>query len=682
MDGFSQIIVKHKKIVLITFLFISILCAVLSAFVSVNYNMVEYLPEDAQSTIAIRIMQDEFGEPMPNARVMLNHVSIQEALEYKSKIEATYGVASVTWLDDVIGKDTLVTTPIEYLEENIRKNYYKEDTALMSVSIKAGMETEAVKSIYNLIGEENAAAGEAFNTAEMQSMSVSEVMNAMMILLPVIIIILIISTTAWVEPVLFLLSIGVAILINMGTNLLFGEISFITQTVSPVLQLAVSLDYAIFLLHSFHDHQRTHEPKEAMRLAMKEAMPTVAASAATTVIGFAALIFMRFGIGADLGLILLKGIMLSFISVMVFLPALTLMSYRLIDRTGHRKLLPSFQRGGNILMKIRIPFMLVAFLLALPTFLAQSNTEFMYGMGSITASSRVGEDTVLIDEVFGKENPLLLLVPRENAGKEAQLCNELTKISHVTQVVTFATAVGTEIPPQFIPPEVLKQFYSKNYTRIILYTDAPEEGEDTFAMVKSILDTSAGYYDNYYMTGQSATLYDMRQVISVDTKIINLIAVVGIFLVLLITFRSLSLPFLLVFTIETAIWINLSFPYFIDRPLSFIGYLILSTVQLGATVDYAILLTSYYMNHRKSKSKKEAMRITLGDNLVAVLISAAILSTAGFTLALTSNNPIIAELGTLLGRGTVLSLTMVACVLPALLVFFDPLIQKTTRKTK
>lgn len=682
MSGFSHYIVKHKKIVLSTFLIISILCAVLSAFVSVNYNMVDYLPEDAQSTTAIRIMEDEFGEPMPNARVMLKHVSIQDALEYKSRISAIDGVASVTWLDDVLGTDTLVTTPIEYLDENIRKNYYKEDTALMSVSIEAGMETEAVNAIYDLIGEENAAAGEAFNTAEMQSMSVSEVMNAMMILLPVIVIILIISTTSWVEPVLFLLSIGVAILINMGTNLIFGEISFITQTVSPVLQLAVSLDYAIFLLHSFHDHRRNQEPEEAMRLAMKEAMPTVAASAATTVIGFAALIFMRFGIGADLGLILLKGILLSFISVMIFLPALTLMSYKLIDRTGHRKLLPGFQRVGNILMKIRIPFMLLAFLLAIPTFRAQTNTEFMYGMGSITATSRAGKDTVLIDEVFGKENPLLLLVPRENAGKEAQLCKELAGISHITQVVAFATAVGTEIPPEFIPPEVLKQFYSENYTRIILYTDAPEEGEDTFAMVKSILDTSAGYYDNYYMTGQSATLYDMRQVISVDTKTINLIAIVGIFLVLLITFRSLSLPFLLVFTIETAIWINLSFPYFSDQSLSFIGYLIISTVQLGATVDYAILLTSYYVNHRKSKGKTEAMRITLGDNLVAVLISAAILSTAGFTLAITSNNPIIAELGTLLGRGTLLSLTMVACVLPALLVFFDPLIQKTTWKTK
>ncbi|MBP1755123.1 MAG: antibiotic export protein [Firmicutes bacterium] len=682
MNKFTHAIVKHKKIVLIAFLFISIVSAILSTFVTVNYNLVDYLPENAQSTIAIRIMESEFKDPMPNARIMLNKVSIQEALEYKSKIAALDGITSISWLDDVVGLDTLKTTPLEYLDENILKNYYKDTNALMSISIEAGKETSTVNAIYSLIGKDNAAAGESFNTAEVQSMSVSEVMKAMMILLPVIIIILIISTTSWFEPLLFLISIGVAIIINMGTNLIFGEISFITQTVSPILQLAVSLDYAIFLLHSFNDHRRSHEPEEAMKLAMKEALPTVAASAATTIIGFAALIFMRFGIGADLGLILLKGITLSFISVMVFLPVVTLMSYKMIDKTRHRKLLPSFHRVAGGLMKIRVPFLIIAFVVAIPTLLAQSHTEFMYGMGSITATSRVGEDTVRIEKAFGKENPLLLLVPRDSVGKEARLCDDLSEIKHVTSIVTYATVVGAEIPTQFVPKEVYDQFYSENYTRIVLYTDAAEEGADSFAMVQSILDTSAKYYDSYYVTGQSATLFDMMKVISVDTRIINLVAIVGIFIVLLVTFRSLSIPVFLVFTIETAIWINLSFPYFSNQSLSFIGYLILSTVQLGATVDYAILLTSYYLNHRKTLGKLEAMRITLGDNLVAVLISATILSTAGFTLALTSNNPIIAELGTLLGRGTLLSLTMVACVLPALLVLFDKLIQKTTWNKK
>lgn len=674
----SHVIIKNKKSILITFLIASALSAILSLLVSVNYDMVDYLPKDAQSTAAIKIMEDEFDGEMPNTRVMLTGVSIQEVLEYKEKIKTIDGVTSISWLDDIIGLDTLKTMPLEFLDDSILKNYYKGNNALMSLSIESGKETSAVNSIYEIIGENNAAAGEAVSTAETQAMAVSEVLNAMAILLPIIIIILIISTTSWIEPLLFLFTIGVAIVINMGTNIIFGEISFITRTVSPILQLAVSLDYAIFLLHSFNRYRLSYKPQEAMMLAMKQALPTVAASAATTVVGFAALMFMRFGIGADLGLNLLKGILLSFISVMVFLPVITLMYYKFIDKTKHQKLIPSFKKPGNWLMKVRIPFLIIALIIVIPCFLAQSNTQFMYGMGSLTETSRVGKDTVYIEEQFGKENALILLVPKENAGKESELCNTLSEIPHVTSVVSFVTAAGAEIPPEFVPKEAVEQFYSEHYARIILYTDTSEEGADAFDTVQSVLDKASMHYDEYYLAGQSATLYDMKNVVSVDTKLVNLAAIIGIFIVLLVTFRSLSLPLFLLFSIETAIWINLSFPYFRGQPLSFIGYLVLSTVQLGATVDYAILFTNYYLSNRKTLSKKDAMRVTIEDNLVAILTSAGILATAGFTLAFTSSNPIISELGTLLGRGTLLSLTMVACVLPALLVLFDRAIQKST----
>ena len=678
MDRFSQAVIKHKKSILSAFLIIAVLGAILSTTVSVNYNMVDYLPKDAPSTTAIKIMEDEFGGEMPNVRVMLTDVSIQQALEYKAKFEALEGVSSVSWLDDVIGLDTLKTKPLDFLDTSIVNNYYKDKNALMTLTVESGKEKSAVHGIYDLIGENNAATGEAVNTAETQSASVSEVVNAMIILLPIIIIILILATVSWIEPVFFLLTIGIAILINMGTNIIFGEISFITKTVSPILQLAVSLDYAIFLLHSFNEHRLSHEPQKAMMMAMKEALPTVAASAATTVLGFAALLFMRFGIGADLGLNLLKGILLSFISVMIFLPVITLICYKAIDKTKHRKFLPDFKKAGNALMKTRILFLILALIVVIPCFLAQSNTQFMYGMGAVTQSTRVGKDTAFIEEKFDRQNTLVLLVPKENVGKEAELCNALSDIPHVTSVVAFATAVGAEIPAEFVPKEAVDQFYSENYTRIILYTDTPDEGAEAFATVQSISDTTAGYYDTHYLTGQSATLNDMKNVVSTDTRLVNIVAIIGIFAVLLITFRSLSIPIILLFTIETAIWINLSFPYFTGKSLSFIGYLIISTVQLGATVDYAILLTNYYLNNRKTLSRKEAMRKTIGDNLVAILISAGILATAGFTLAATTSNPIIGELGTLLGRGTLLSLTMVACVLPALLVLLDKFIQKTT----
>ncbi len=678
MDIFSQAVIKHKKSVLIVFIIAVVLCAILSSTVSVNYNMVDYLPEDAQSTTAIRIMEEEFDAEIPNARVMLTNVTIQEALDYKEKISQVDGITSVSWLDDIVGLDTLKTIPIDFIDASIQKNYYKDSNALISITVESGKESSAISTLYDIIGETNAADGEAVSTAQTQSMSVSEVVKAMAILLPIIIIILIVSTTSWIEPLLFLITIGVAIMINMGTNIIFGEISFITRTVSPILQLAVSLDYAIFLLHSFNEYRSSHEPQEAMRYAMRQALPTIAASAATTVIGFASLMFMRFQIGADLGLNLLKGIIFSFISVMIFLPVVTLICYKAIDKTKHRKFMPDFKKSGKIFMKVRLPFMILALFVVVPCFLAQSNTPFTYGMGSITESSRVGKDSIYIEEKFGKENPLVLIVPKVNTGTEAELCDALSEIPHVTSVVSYTTAIGSEIPSEFVPMEAIDQFYSENYARIILYTDVKEEGTDAFHTVQSILDETANHYDSYYMTGQSATLYDMKNVVSRDTKLINLLAVIGIFLVLLITFRSLSLPLFLLFSIETAIWINLSFPYFTDKSLSFIGYLIISTVQLGATVDYAILLTNAYLRNRKTLPKKEAMRETISDNLIAIMISATILATAGFTLALTSSNPIISELGTLLGRGTLLSLIMVACVLPALLVLFDKLIQKTT----
>ena len=682
MNKFLHAITKYKKSILIAFLIAAALSTVFSSLVSVNYDMVDYLPQDAQSTAAIKIMEGEFGGEMPNARVMLTGVSIQEALEFKEKIAAIDGVSSTSWLDDIIGLETLKTIPLEFLDVSILKNYYKDHNALITLTIESGKETSAVNAIYTLIGDNNAATGEAVNRAEAQAMSVSEVLKAMAILLPIIIIILILSTTSWIEPLLFLFTIGVAIVINMGTNLIFGEISFITLTVSPILQLAVSLDYAIFLLHSFNDYRTSHEPQEAMILAVKQALPTVAASAATTVVGFSALMFMRFGIGADLGLNLVKGILLSFISVMVFLPVLTLMCYKVIDKTKHGKFIPSFQKSGSWLMRVRIPFLILALILALPCFLAQSNTHFMYGMGSVTEASRVGEDTQVIEEQFGRENTLVLLVPKENVGKESELSDALSKIHHVTSVISFPKAVGAEIPPEFVPKAVAEQFYSEHYARIILYTDTTEEGTDAFDTVQNILDTAAMHYDTYFLAGQSATLFDMRNVVSIDTKLVNLAAVAGIFIVLLVTFRSLSIPLFLLFSIEMAIWINLSFAYFSGQPLSFIGYLILSTVQLGATVDYAILFTNCYLINRKTLPKKDAMRATIGDNLIAILISATILATAGFTLAFTSSNPIISELGTLLGRGTILSLIMVACVLPALLVLFDKVIQKTTLKNQ
>lgn len=680
VEKFLKGIVKYKKTVVITFIIFAVLSIILTLQVSVNFNMVDYLPKEAQSTKALDIMEEEFKEELPNARVMIKNITVQEALGYKEELSHIEGVSSVSWLDDVIGQGALMTTPIEFMDQSLLGSYYKDENALFSLTVESGLEEETVEQIRLLIGEDNSVIGEAVNTAESQSMSTSEVAKAMTILLPLIIIILIISTTSWIEPVLFLITIGIAVLINMGTNIFFKDVSFMTQTISPILQLAVSLDYAIFLLHSFQDYRQEYEPSIAMKKAIKHAIPTVTASAATTIIGFSALIMMRFKIGSDLGLNLVKGVLLSFISVMVFLPALTLLVYKFIDKTRHRPFVPKIGGLGKAIMAIRIPFLILALVALVPSFLAQSNNEFMYGMGGVADHSRVGRDTLLIEEEFGKENLLVLLVPKGELGKEVELAKELNTLPYVNNIVSYVTAVGSEIPTEYAPEEVVKQFYSENYARMIVYTDTEEESDETFETVEGILELADNYYDGYYMVGQSAILYDMKTIVSSDIMLVNIIAIIGIFIVLLVSFKSLTIPILLLFSIETAIWINLSYTYFTGQNLNFIGYLVISTVQLGATVDYAILLTNRYMANRKELPKKEAMKRTIDNNIAAILTSASILSLAGFILAITSTNPIISELGMLLGRGTLLSFIMVVLVLPALLVLLDKLVALTTYK--
>ncbi|NMC57618.1 MAG: MMPL family transporter [Eubacteriaceae bacterium] len=625
------------------------------------------------------IIQSEFNSSLPNARVMIKNVSIIQALEYKDKIAAINGVSSVTWLDDIYGADSLKRVPFNYQDTSITDNYYKDNTALYSITIASGAEKDTVAAIRDLIGDDNSVAGNAVNTAAMQEMSINEVLKALAILLPLVIIILILYTTSWIEPLLFLLSIGTAIIINMGTNIFLGKISFITFAVSPILQLAVSLDYAIFLLHAFNEFRVQYEPKTAMKLAMKKALSAVAASAATTVIGFFALIFMRFEVGGDLGINLVKGVILSFISVMVFLPVLTLLTYKLIDKTKHRPLLPSLSNIAKKIIKVSIVFFILASIVAIPCFLAQRNINFTYGTGDITQVTKAGQDASKINDEFGKENMLVLLVPKTDTGKEVVLCDKLSQLNHITAVASYVKSVGAQIPSEYVPNNVSEQFYSENYSRIILYTNLEEEGTTTFETVKSVLDSAGKYYDTYYLAGQAATLYDMKNVVSIDTKVVNIIAIIGIFIVLLLTFRSLTLPLILIFTIETAIWINLSFAYFANQSsFNFIGYLVVSTVQLGSTVDYAILITDRYLGCRRQMPKNEAIKKALGENFIAIVISAAILSLAGFTLAFTSTNSIIAQLGLLLGRGTLLSLFMVAFVLPSMLVIFDKAVQKTS----
>lgn len=676
MDGLTRGITRHKKLVIAIFLVATVISAVLILGVSVNYDLTDYLPEDSESTIALDLMYEEFGSGVPNTRVMVRNLTLTGAVETKAKIAQAPGVTGVMWLDDT--QD--MSTPIELMDSATVEQYWHDGTALYQVTIEEGRESEAVAALYEMLGSDVAISGNSANTASMQNLVVSEVVGAASILIPIIIIILLLTTTSWISPALFLLTIGVAVLINMGTNVVFGEISFVTQSVSPILQLAVSLDYAIFLLNSFGRHRQEVDSSEtAMRLAIKESFSSIAASAATTLFGFMALMFMRFGIGSDLGLNLMKGIVLSYVSVMVFLPALALASVKLLDKTSHRPIIHTGKRLGRALVKVRIPALILVLIAVIPCYLAQTRADFLYGNGTPDTRTDYGRDTVAINEEFGESNALVLLVPRGDPGAEAKMAEELADIDHVTSVLSYAGTVGA-VPEGFLDESIVSQFYSDGYARIIMYTDTSEEGDEAFAVVEQVRAAADKYYSESWLCGQSANLYDMRDVVTADSALVNWIAIGFIFLTLLVTFKSATLPFILLFVIEAAIWINLSVPYFADQPLVYIGYLVINTVQLGATIDYAILMTNGYTANRRTMGKREAVVATLNTNFESVLTSGVILTAAGLCLGFVSSLQVVAELGILLARGTVLSMAMVVLALPALLMLFDPLTARLTWK--
>ena len=678
MISISERIIKHKKAVVIAFMLLTIISTVAQFFVSVNYNMVDYLPEDAQSTQAMEIMKNEFTASVPNTRVMIQDVSLQEALTYKEKLSAIDGVSDVIWLDDVVD----LKTPLEMADTGTVDSYYKDGNALFSISVRDGDEVQITDAIYGLIGEDGAIAGEAINTATSQKMAGTESLYAAILLVPIIIFILVISTTSWIEPLFFLTAIGVSVLINLGTNIFIGEVSFVTQSVAPILQLAVSLDYAVFLLHSFSDYRKkTNNPEEAMQLAMKKSFPAITASAATTFFGFIALTFMEFEIGSDLGINLVKGIVLSFISVMVFLPALTLYFYKWMDKTQHKSYIPSFAGIGNLVVKFKIPSLLLVFAILVPSFLAQSNTAFTYGLGDQPESTRAGSDFLAIEKAFGDSTPLVLLVPKGNVAKETELVNELAELDHVTSVIAYVNLVGSVIPPDYLDEYITNEFYSENYSRIVINTNQGTEGDLPFSIVQSVEKSAEKYYGNEALSlGESVTLYDIKNTVTEDNTVVNVLTVVTIAIVLLVTFKSISIPIVLLLTIQAAVWINLSIPYFTNSKLVFVGYLIISTVQLAATVDYAILLTEAYQHHRREMPALKAIMKTLDEKTFSISISAAILSSVGFILWITSSNPIVSSIGLLLGRGALLAFVMVLFFLPAMLLVYDKFIKKTTYK--
>ena len=682
MRKFYSIVVRKRKTVICFFLILSIIRFFMKNMVSVDYDINDYLPDDSPSTVAINILEQEFEGGIPNARVMVSSVTIPQALDYKEKLEAIDGVSAVIWLDDSVD----ITTPFDNLDEKVVETYYKDNTALFTVTIEEDKRIEAVAEIENLVGEDNAIAGSAVATADATTNTVSEIQTITVIAVLFVLLVLLVTTNYWLEPLVILIGLGVAIIINDGTNLMFGEISFVTNAAGSVLQLAVSLDYSVFLIHRFEECRlENSDPQSAMIDALCKSTSSILSSGLTTVIGFLALVLMRFKIGPDLGLALAKGVAISLIVVFVFMPAFILSVYKLLDKSKHKQLLPSFRRFGEFVRKISIPMVCIFLLIFIPSYLASNANNYYFGSSHIFGEgTRLGDDTAAIESVFGKSDTYVLMVPAGDTATEKEISNELHTLPQVSDIISYVDLAGAEVPLEYLDEKTISQLISEDYSRMVISVNADYEGQETFDLIQKIRDIASEYYPNeYYLAGEGVSTYDLMNTVMDDMLKVNLLAIGAVFLVLLVSLHSISLPMILVLSIETAIWLNLSVPYFMDTTIFYIAYLIISSIQLGATVDYAILMTDRYKENRQSFDKKQAVVQTISDVTVSILTSGSVLTVVGLLMGYISTNQLLAQLGLFIGRGTIFSLAIVLFVLPGLLyLFYRLIVQPPKHKIK
>lgn len=669
MEQFYDKVIKHRKKILLVFLLLFFLSLGAKELVAVNYDLNDYLPEDSPSTVAIDVMEKEFDGAIPNARVMIKDVTIPEALEYKEKMEQVDGVLSVNWLDDAVN----INQPLESQDSKTIETYYKDNTALFTVTIEEEKTIATVDALREIIGEDNAMTGSAVNTAAATTSTVKEIGKIAIIAVLFALFVLLLTTNSYVEPFIVLIGLGVAIVINAGTNLIFGEISFVTNAAGSILQLAVSMDYSVFLMHRFTECRKDAEPITAMKQALCKSTSSILSSGVTTVIGFLALALMRFKIGPDLGLALAKGIAISLITVFLFMPGFILLTYKWMDKTEHKPFLPAFRKLGAVIVKVTLPLMCIFVLMIVPSYLASTHNDYYFGASHIFGkNTKVGQDTKKIEDVFGKGDTYILLVPKGDTATETKLSQELKQLDEVTSVVSYVDMAGAEIPYEYLDESTLCLLESEHYSRMVLSIDADFEGEETFDLVREIRSIAKKYYEKeYYLAGEGVSTYDLMDSITADMVKVNFIAVLAVFLVLIATMRSLSLPVTLVLTIESAIWINLSIPYYTSETLFYIAYLIISSIQLGATVDYAILFTERYKENRKTMGRKECVIETISNVTVSILTSGTVLTVVGFLLGKISTHGLLSQLGYLLGKGTLCSLIAVLFILPGFIEVFD-----------
>lgn len=682
MEKLGEWIVRHRVLILVIGIALMIPLAFGYINTRVNYDILSYLPEDISTMKGQDILIDEFGQG-GFSFVLLDGMDGKEVAETAEKIENIDHVSSVVCYESM----TDLKVPKEVLPENIYDFFNKGDTTMMAVffdgSTSADTTLKAIEEMRDITSEQCFISGMSAITEDMKKLSDSETIIYAIIAVILTSLVLILTMDSFLIPVFFMCSIGIAIVWNLGTNIFLGEISFITQALALVLQLGVTMDYSIFLWHSYKEQQEIFpdDKNTAMAHAIKVTVSSVVSSSFTTVAGFLAMCFMSFTLGLDLGIVMAKGVVCGVIACVTVLPAMILIFDRAIEKTSHKELMPSFSKISSFIVNHTGVFVTMAVVLLVPAFYGYNNYDVYYKLDSTLPKdlASVVANTKLAEE-YNMNSTHILLVDSHMPAKTAnKMLSEMKDVEGVQFTMGFNSLVGTAIPEEVIPDSVKSVLKSDEWQLMLVGSEYEVASDAVNTQVEKLNNIVSQYDSKGMIIGEAPATKDLIEITDKDFKVVSILSTLAIFIIIALTFKSITLPVILVSVIELAIMINLGIAYFTDTSLPFIASVVIGTIQLGATVDYAILMTTRYRTERSAgKSKHDAVGISLATSIKSVITSALGFFAATVGVAVYSEIGMISSLCMLLARGALISMVVVITVLPSMFMLCDKLICKTS----
>ena len=680
---FSKAVVKCRVPILIITLLLMIPAVLGMVGTRINYDMLDYLPSDMDTVVGQDLLKEDFGKGAFSF-IILEDMPAKDVVALKEKIEKVNHVETVLWYDDLAD----ISVPMELLPEKVWKEFNTDHSTMMAVFFDSAtsedVTMDAIRSIRSIAGRQCFVSGMSALVTDLKDLCEKEEPIYVGLAVVCACAAMMLFLDGWLVPFVFLASIGMMIVLNLGTNYFFGEISYITKALSAVLQLAVTMDYSIFLWHSYNEQRTKYaDNKEAMAVAIHETLTSVVGSSVTTIAGFAALCFMSFTLGKDLGIVMAKGVLLGVIGCVTVLPALILVLDKPLQKTKHRSILPKMNGLARGVTKVFPVFLIIFALLVYPAYYGydKTNDEVYYDMGQclpedieyVIANSKLSEE-------FDIASTHMVLVNADLPAKDVRnMIDEMDEVEGVKYVLGLESVLGSRVPEEILPERLVSTLKSENWELLLINSEYKVASDKVNEQIDSLNAILKKYDENGMLIGEAPCMKDMIETTDHDFQVVNTVSILAIFLIILIVEKSISLPFLLIAVIELAIFINLGLPHYLGQSLPFIAPICISTIQLGATVDYAILMTTRYKSERAlGRSKRDSVTTALATSIPSIIVSGMGLFAATFGVAIYSDIDIISSMCMLMARGAIISMLCVIFILPALLMLCDPLIRVTT----